>query len=62
MCTHDLCFEQNYENSQRFSNENVLFTPLKNRCMLHGRVFVMTGPKKPVCEPSPLSAHEITNT
>ena len=45
-----------------FQMKIVLFTPLKNRCMLHGRVFVMTGPKKPVCEPSTLPVHEITNT
>ena len=40
-CTHDQCLEQKYENSQRFSKKIVIFTAVKNRCMLHGRVFVM---------------------
>ena len=33
-------FEQKYEKRQKFSTE-VIFTAVKNRCMLHGRVFVM---------------------
>ena len=41
-CTHNLCFEQKYENSQKNSTENChIFTAVKNRCMLHGHVFVM---------------------
>ena len=44
MCTHDLCFEQKYEqkyeNSQTFQPKIAIFTAVKNRCMLHGHVFV----------------------
>ena len=40
-CTHNICFEQKYENCQNNSTENCHFKALKNRCMLHGRVFVM---------------------
>ena len=41
MCTHNICFEQKYENSQKFQLKIVIFTAVKNRCILHGRVFVM---------------------
>ena len=34
-------FEQKYENSKINSPENCHFTAVKNRCILHGRVFVM---------------------
>ena len=40
-CTHNICFEQNYENIQTFHLKIVIFTAVKNRCILHGRVFVM---------------------
>ena len=34
-------FEEKYENSQNISNENCHFYSVKNRCILHGCVFVM---------------------
>ena len=40
-CTHNICFEQNYENSKKNQLKIVIFTAVKNRCILHGRVFVM---------------------
>ena len=40
-CTHNICFEQKDENSQQFELKIVIFTVVKNRCILHGRVFVM---------------------
>ena len=40
-CTHNLCFEQKYENSQKIQSKIVIFTAVKNRCMFHGHVFVM---------------------
>ena len=37
-----LCFEQKYENSKNKNQQKiVIFTSVKNRCILHGRVFVM---------------------
>ena len=42
--THNLCFEQKYENSKKNQLKIVIFTDVKNRCMLHGRVFVMRRP------------------
>ena len=42
MDTHNLCFEQKYENSKKNSIPKiVIFTAVKNHCMLHERVFVM---------------------
>ena len=41
MCTHNLCFEQKYENSKKYSIENCHFYSHVNGCMLHGRVFIM---------------------
>ena len=36
-------FEQKYENSQKNSTENYhIYSREKNRCILHGHVFVMT--------------------
>ena len=35
-------FELKYKNSQNNSTENCHFYRLENRCILHGRVFVMT--------------------
>ena len=43
MCTHNICFEQNYESSKKNQLKIIIFTAVKNRCILHGRVFVMTG-------------------
>ena len=40
-CTHNICFEQKYENSKTNQLKTVIFTAVKNPCMLHGRVFVM---------------------
>ena len=40
-CTHNICFEQKYENSKKNQLKIVIFTAVKKRCLLHGRVFVM---------------------
>ena len=40
-CTHNICFEQKYENSQNNHLKIVIFTVVKIRCILHVRVFVM---------------------
>ena len=34
-------FEQKYENSEKIKLKIVIFTAVKSRCILHGRVFVM---------------------
>ena len=43
MCTHNICFELKYEKSKKKKNQLkiVIFTAVINRCLLHGRVFVM---------------------
>ena len=38
---HNLCFEQKYENNKNFQLKKFIFIAVKNRCMLHGRVFVI---------------------
>ena len=38
---HNLCFEQKYEKYHNFPSENYHFTAVKNRSILHRRVFVM---------------------
>ena len=40
-CTNNICFEQKYENSKKNRLKIVIFTAVKNRCILHGRVLVM---------------------
>ena len=40
---HNMRFEQKYENSQKIKLKIVIFTAVKTRCILHGRVFVMFG-------------------
>ena len=41
-CTHKLCLEQKYENSQNNSTENCHFYSCEKMAhMLHGHVFVM---------------------
>ena len=41
-CSHDLCFEQKFiKSKKKKTSEIVIFTALKNHCMLHGRVFLM---------------------
>ena len=40
-CTHNICFEQKYENSKHNKLKIVIFTAVKYRCILHGRVFIM---------------------
>ena len=45
-CTHNLCFEQKYEKSKNIQPKIVIFTDVKNRCMLHGHVFVMESNTK----------------
>ena len=42
-CTYDLYFEHKKEIYDNFSSENYRFCSFfKNRCILHGRVFVIT--------------------
>ena len=41
MCTHSLCVEQKYENNRKNQLKIVIFTAVKNGCMLHGCVFIM---------------------
>ena len=40
-CTLNICFEQKYENSHKIQLKIVIFTAVKIRCILYGRVFVM---------------------
>ena len=40
-CTHNICFEQKYEKGKKNQLKIVIFTAMKNRCILHGRAFVM---------------------
>ena len=42
MSTHNLCFEQKYENYQNFSSENFHILVVKISVYLNRRVFVMT--------------------
>ena len=39
--THNLCFEQKYENYRNFSSESFQFLVVKFSIYLHRRVFVM---------------------
>ena len=41
MSTHDLCFEQKYENYQSFLSENFQFLEVKFSIYLNRHVFVM---------------------
>ena len=41
MGTHNLCYEQTYENYQNFSSENFPFLVVKFTIYLNRRVFVM---------------------
>ena len=41
MCTHNLCFEQNYEKYQTFLSEKFPFLEVKFSMYLNRRVFVM---------------------
>ena len=38
---HNLCFEQKYETSKNILTKNCHFSVVKNRCILHGCVFLM---------------------
>ena len=41
-CTHNPCFEQKKKKIvNKFQLKIIIFTAMKNRCILHGRVFVM---------------------
>ena len=42
-CTHDLLFQQKCKNGKTLSNENLRekMRAVTNRCILHGRDFVM---------------------
>ena len=42
-CTHNICFEQKYENIKKNQLKIVIFTSVKYRCILHGRVFIMSS-------------------
>ena len=42
-CTHNPCFEQKYKIDKKIQLKIVIFTAVNNRCMLHGRVFVMSS-------------------
>ena len=43
-CTHNLCFEQKKEkNITILHMKMIIFTAVKNRSILHGRVFGITG-------------------
>ena len=44
MSTHNLCFEQIYENYQSFLSENFQFLEVKYSIYLNKRVFVMVNP------------------
>ena len=39
----NLCFEQKHEKVMHFQLKILIFTAVKNRCILHGRVFVMAN-------------------
>ena len=43
-CTHNICFEQKYENRKTNQLKTVIFTAVNSPCMFHGRVFVMNLP------------------
>ena len=41
-CNHNYCFEQKYEKSKKKNQlKIVIFTAVKNCCILHGRLFIM---------------------
>ena len=42
-CTHNLCFEKTMKISIIFQLKMVTFTAVKNHCMLHRHVFVMSS-------------------
>ena len=44
-CTHNLCFEPK-KNIKHFLLKMFNFYNLKNRCILHGRVFIMFNAKR----------------
>ena len=48
--THNICFEQKYEYSKKNQLKIVIFTAVKNRCILHGSVFIIT--RKGVVDPT----------
>ena len=39
--SHDLCFDKKYEAVKKIKLKIVIFTAMKNRCMLHGHGLVM---------------------
>ena len=54
--THNLCFEQKYENYQNFSSENFQFLVVKISVYLNRHVFVML--RAAVCLEPSVSAEE----
>ena len=40
-CTHNICFSKNMKVVQKIQLKIVIFTAVKNRCILHERVSVM---------------------
>ena len=47
MSTHNLCFEQKYENTSEFLSENFEFLVVKFSIYLNRHVFAMEGPNHP---------------
>ena len=55
MCTHNIVSEQNMKIVKKNQLKIVIFTAVKNRCILHGRVFVMflwdiSQQSSPICD------------
>ena len=55
---HNICFEQKYENSQKNLMKIVIFKAVKNRCILHGRVFILSGISKDMFAPETMISYE----
>ena len=54
-CTKNLCFEQNMKiNSPKIQLKIVIFTTVKKRCILYGRVFVMARQRRLLQNNNPL--------
>ena len=49
MSTHNLCYEQKYENNQRFLSENFQFLKVKFSTYLHRHVFVLWPQHEKTC-------------
>ena len=40
-CANNLCFEQNYKKVKKIQLKIVIFSAMKNRCIINWRVFVL---------------------